>query len=472
MAVVRFRQSVRRQKLNMATAAKLRIVHPIAESRHLGLIESVVQGGRPATELEVVYASWRRCTSELLVDPASRAAPHVITESELRGFREPVSKAVVYAQEEVDRLYAIVREAGYVVLLCNTDGVAIHHRGDETKAEQFKYWGIWVGGVWSEQIEGTNGIGTCIAEQRPVLVHRDQHFRTRHTGLSCAGAPIFDPSGRLALVLDTSSMTSDQSHSLALAATTVAARGVEERLFRDSFRNVWTIAAAPFDDSSPALLLAVDTDLRIVGADRIARNAFGLDDNSLNAGILLSRIFDYSRSVFRCHQEQDVAARFTRIGTDDWWRVLTTPPLCGSRGWRSPGDVAIHSRPRISLLHSIPVEEPAPPNRGGLSPARAHRICEYINSNLSQNISLEVLAELAGLSIHHFARAFKQTVGVPPHCYVLQRRIEHAQHMLRNTELPLSEIALSAGFSDQSHLARHFRRMTGVSPSLVRWEQR
>jgi len=106
------------------------------------------------------------------------------------------------------------------------------------------------------------------------------------------------------------------------------------------------------------------------------------------------------------------------------------------------------------------------------SPARTHRICEYINSNLDQNIGLEALAEMAGLSTHHFARAFKQSVGMPPHCYVLQRRIERAQHMLVSTQLPLSEIALSAGFSDQSHLARHFRRMTGLSPSLVRMEQR
>ena len=124
------------------------------------------------------------------------------------------------------------------------------------------------------------------------------------------------------------------------------------------------------------------------------------------------------------------------------------------------------------MLRNAPIPEPTPPNRGGLSPARTQRICEYINSNLDQNLSLEALAELAGSSVHHFARAFKQSVGMPPHCYVLQRRIEHAQHMLRNTELPLSEIALSAGFSDQSHLARHFRRMTGMSPSVARWNQR
>jgi AraC-like DNA-binding protein len=275
------------------------------------------------------------------------------------------------------------------------------------------------------------------------------------------------------LVLDASSMTSNQSHTLALAATKVAARAVEERLFREWFRNVWTIAAVPSDDSGPALLLAVDSDLRIVGADRVARTTFALDDERLSGGVPLSTAFDHDRSVFRCNREQDVAARFTRVGTDEWWHVLITPPLCGSRGWRSAADVAIHARPRISMLHSVPIAESSlPPNRGGLSPARTHRICEYINSNLDQNIGLEALAEMAGLSTHHFARAFKQTVGMPPHCYVLQRRIEHAQQMLRNTDLPMAEIAVSAGFSDQSHLARHFRRITGVSPSVVRWEQR
>ena len=124
------------------------------------------------------------------------------------------------------------------------------------------------------------------------------------------------------------------------------------------------------------------------------------------------------------------------------------------------------------MLRNAPMAESLPPNRGGLSPARTRRICEFINSNLDQNTSLETLAEMAGLSTYHFARAFKQTVGVAPHGYVLQRRIEHAQQMLRNTDLPMSEIALSAGFSDQSHLARHFRRLIGMSPSVVRWEQR
>jgi transcriptional regulator of acetoin/glycerol metabolism/AraC-like DNA-binding protein len=454
----------------MAAAAKIGIVPDTTESRHLAQIESVAEGRVPTKGLEEVSSSWQRCAGELLINPESRARPHIATESELRIFREPLTKTIISAQEEINRLFAIVRQEGYVVLLCNREGLAIHHRGDEAWAEAFRERGIWLGGVWSEQTEGTNGIGTCIAEQRPILVHRDQHFRTRHIDLSCATAPIFDHNGKLTLALDCSAAGPGAAHPLTLAATKVAARAVEERLFREFFWNVWTIAAVPSDDSQPALLLAVDSDLRILGADRTARILLGLDDDRLNRGAPLSEIFDYDRSAFRCRQEQDVPARLTSKDAQAW-HALITPPRCGSRGGCSSAELAIHSRSRITILHNVPLPEPAPEMRGGLSPVRTQRICEYIASNLEQNIRLETLAEMAGLSVQHFSRAFKQSVGMPPHCYILQRRIERAQHMLRNTRRPLSEIALSSGFSDQSHLARHFRRLTGLPPSALRWAQ-
>ena len=132
----------------------------------------------------------------------------MVTPGELRVSTEPVAGVIALAREEIDRLYAIVRQEGYVVLLCNKDGVAIHHRGDESRADDFKRWGIWLGGVWSEQVEGTNGIGTCVAEERPVLVHCGQHYRSRHGQLTCAGAPIFDPLGKLTGVLDVSAVAS------------------------------------------------------------------------------------------------------------------------------------------------------------------------------------------------------------------------------------------------------------------------
>jgi transcriptional regulator GlxA family with amidase domain len=99
-------------------------------------------------------------------------------------------------------------------------------------------------------------------------------------------------------------------------------------------------------------------------------------------------------------------------------------------------------------------------------------VCEYIERHLDEKMRLDGLATVAGLSTDHFARAFHQSVGVPPHTYLLRRRLEHVEHMLRETHAPLSEIALATGFSDQSHLARHFRRWSGMSPRQVRWTER
>jgi transcriptional regulator of acetoin/glycerol metabolism len=426
------------------------------------------------SQFEEIVDSWRRCLVDHHVDAKSCSKPHIVTHRELSVSREPLDKLLIQAQDEIDRLYAVVRQQAYVVLLCNRDGVAVHHRGEEARAEEFKRWGIWVGGVWSEQIEGTNGIGTCIADQRPVLVHCSQHYRSRHTQLSCAGAPIFDPHGQLLAVLDVSKVNREgenQPFPLVLDATVVSARAIEERMFREHFRHTWTIAAAPSDDDKSALLLAVDEHQRILGADRIAREVFALSDESLAGGVPLSMVFDYDSGLFRRNNEQDIPVHFVSAGGDGRrWNVLATPPLSKARVARSWAELVVHSRPRINTLGHLPIAEATVPRRGGLPPALARRVCDYIETHFDRRISLDSLAAMTGLSRDHFARAFHQSVGMPPHSYLLRRRLDHVEQMLRETQLPLSQIAQATGFSDQSHLARHFRRQTGMSPSHARWK--
>jgi transcriptional regulator of acetoin/glycerol metabolism len=453
-------------------AADLHRIDPLAaQSRH---VESAVAAESPVPTDSETVLSWRRCIGDYHVDPASSARPHIITQTELTLFKEPVSDVLLYAREEIDRLYAIVRQEDYVVLLCNREGIAIQHRGDETKAEEFKRWGIWLGGVWSEQVEGTNGIGTAIVEQRPVLVHCGQHFRTRHANLSCAGAPIFDAENKLIAVLDASRIDlgrSDRTHGLVLAAVTASVRAIEERLFRHSFRRTWTIAAAPPLTSGAGLLLAVDDDQRVVGADRTARELLSLNEKELLSGKSLSAFFHYDRSLFRRGDEQDSSAQWIRVDSQSAWNALITPPLRTSQELRNSEYAMIHSRPRLSRLENLPAETIPTPSRGGLSPAVARRVCDYIEGHLDEKIRLDGLAALAGLSTDHFARAFHQSVGAPPHTYLLRRRLEHVERMLKDTHTPLSEIAQATGFSDQSHLARHFRRWAGMSPRAVRWSE-
>jgi AraC-like DNA-binding protein len=97
---------------------------------------------------------------------------------------------------------------------------------------------------------------------------------------------------------------------------------------------------------------------------------------------------------------------------------------------------------------------------------------EYIDANLEANVGLDALSKVAELSRCHFARAFKQSVGTTPHNFLMHRRFCKAVDFIADTDLPLAEIALAAGFSDQSHFSRRFRQYLGASPSAFRRSQR
>ncbi len=96
------------------------------------------------------------------------------------------------------------------------------------------------------------------------------------------------------------------------------------------------------------------------------------------------------------------------------------------------------------------------------------RLIEFVEENLDRDLSLEAMAEEVEISPLYLPRAFKSAVGQSPHQYVLARRIERARELLRDTDLPIVDVALSSGFSSQSHLSNWFLRMVGVSPATYR----
>jgi AraC-like DNA-binding protein/PAS domain-containing protein len=409
------------------------------------------------------------------VNPFSSEAPRILTAHELKDLCDPLEQLIFSAQDEIDRLYRLVRDAGYTVLLCNTRGVAIEHRGDDQDANRFRYWGTWLGGVWPEAIEGTNGIGTCIAEERPVTIHRSQHFRMRHLNLSCSAAPIFSVDGSLMAVVDVSAIDpelSERAHALTGALTVTAARAIEERFFRERFRRNWIVALSLPEESIPGGLLAVDGDQRIVGANRAARRRVLLGGHRLQTGVSLWSVFERHLAPFRRKDGADVPTRLVIAGSADACPAFVTPPAGNSGAGRSATSVALHARPRLDVLGSMKQPAPAPLVRGGLPAGAMRRVREYVEARLSESIDLAAMAAVAGLSVFHFAREFKQSTGVTPHHYLVQTRVERAQDMLARTNLSLSEIALAVGFADQSHLARRFRQFLGTAPREFRRSQR
>jgi AraC family transcriptional regulator len=105
---------------------------------------------------------------------------------------------------------------------------------------------------------------------------------------------------------------------------------------------------------------------------------------------------------------------------------------------------------------------------GGLSKRKLKHVLEYIEDNLGSDLSLGEIAGVAGLSISHCKVLFRQSLGLPVHQYLIRRRVERAVVLLRQDKLSISQVALESGFSHQSHLAMHMRRLLGVSPKELK----
>ncbi len=248
---------------------------------HADRVLKAISGGEAASS--AVAASWRRSGHLHALDPANRAPSVRLPGAEMAVARERLGRLLSAAQSSLDRLLLAVGGVGCSVLLADTNGVVVERRGASCDDKTFEEWGLWTGAVWSEKFEGTNGIGTCLFEQRAVTIDRDQHFFARNVLLTCTTAPIYNERGELAAALDVSSCRADLTEGFAkLIATAVsdAARAIEAENFRLAFPRARILLAPAGERAGPAML-AVDRDDLVVGATRAARLALGIDAQSL-----------------------------------------------------------------------------------------------------------------------------------------------------------------------------------------------
>ena len=125
------------------------------------------------------------------------------------------------------------------------------------------------------------------------------------------------------------------------------------------------------------------------------------------------------------------------------------------------------------IRHILAPRRPRRGPDGALPRGRLRAVLEYIEEHLDASPTLEQMAAVARLSAYHFARQFKAATGLPPHGYVIARRVERAKQFLQvGGDLSLAEVAALAGFSDQSQFSRHFKRLIGVTPGQFRMSAR
>jgi transcriptional regulator of acetoin/glycerol metabolism len=272
------------------------------ESQHAATVAGFVRGGLAmAAQTQVstaIGASWRRCMIDYSLDPGLAQAPFVLDSHTLKEYRGRHEHLIQVASAEIDWLYDHIAMSGCALLLTDAGGIVLYEKADPTILETFRTAGLQLGADWSELRQGTNGMGTCIAENRPIIVHRDEHFRACHIALSCTAAPIHDPDGSLVAVLDASTLNAQgtreaQTHVMALVH--LSAKLIEKCLFLRHFQrsSVLRFHARPeFVNLQHDGALALASDATVIAADEMALRLLGVGQRRELIGRRVDEIFD------------------------------------------------------------------------------------------------------------------------------------------------------------------------------------
>jgi transcriptional regulator of acetoin/glycerol metabolism len=268
---------------------------------HVNRVRSVVQSrhGRERTgSANRITQSWIRCLDEYRLDPGTCAEPEVVPPSELLERQERLADVQAVAKVEMANLYQQLAGSGYAIMLTDREGVLLNYFGDPAFTHAASKTGLMPGAVWSERAQGTNGMGTCLFERRPVTVHQDEHYLSRNIGLSCAAAPIFDHDGELVGVLDASGESRlAQQHTLALVSMSV--QMIENRVFLHQFRHDYILRfhnRPEFVGTLSEGAIALSVTGKVLAATRCALFQLGIADRASIIGRDITELFNISFS--------------------------------------------------------------------------------------------------------------------------------------------------------------------------------
>ncbi|TRX73117.1 sigma-54-dependent Fis family transcriptional regulator [Pseudomonas mangiferae] len=325
------------------------------ERRHAQQVLTVAQGRTVGTAVDPSIArSWRRCLEQYRLDPALPVAPAVLESARMRERREPLRDMLEIAGGELHSLHRQLAGRDHAVLLTDARGVILDCVTHEAERRTFERAGLWLGADWSEACEGTNGIGTCLAERQVLTIHQAEHFRSCHTGLTCSASPVFDPHGDLLAVLDVSSARSrvsrqSQFHTLSLVS--LSARAIETRYFLRRYEHDWLLRFHPQPDGLGLLsegLLAFDGEGRVLALNAGALAQLGCERETV-LGRLLEDLFDT--------RLDDLLGRATPQPASVW-------PLHTRSGQRLHAQLRGRARPvaaaPIASAAPVPPQPPAP----------------------------------------------------------------------------------------------------------------
>lgn len=251
-----------------------------AAKKHSEMVSNKIIATSPAHS--TITASWRRSLLHYGLTPDQSTKVRQLSPIELREAKQNMDLLLHVSKPILMHLFQSIGQSGFCVILTDMNSVILHRIANSADDASFKEWGLNAGAVWSEVKQGTNGIGTCAIEERPVLIHKDQHFKYSNIGMTCMGAPIFDINGDIMAVLDVISARNDMARDIAQVVISLVcdiANRIEAEFFRASFTGSQIVVADGYCQSGTPLL-ASDQDDLVIGANRAARRMLSLQNET------------------------------------------------------------------------------------------------------------------------------------------------------------------------------------------------
>lgn len=262
----------------------------MSESGHIDRVLAAARGSASIRDASgdsaVVVRSWQRCVATYGLEPHHTPPPSILTQTELKSFRSQSDELIAVASGEVERLFSRIVPGDYIVLLTDAAGITIDFRCPAGQREAARRDGLYLGAIWAEAEQGTNGVGTCLHEYRPLSIVMDDHFSTRNTGLTCTVAPILGAGGKVVGILDVSTArpTDHRGQAVLRQMVTAAAQRIENLAFARRHAGRLLVRLSPdagFADAATELRLALNPDGRVAEAAGAAARLLSPDGGTL-----------------------------------------------------------------------------------------------------------------------------------------------------------------------------------------------
>ncbi|MEJ2620220.1 MAG: sigma-54-dependent Fis family transcriptional regulator [Candidatus Thiodiazotropha sp.] len=270
---------------------------------HEELVRAALSGSHLVQSSEIddiTLRSWRRCTEEHGLDPGTSPDPVIINRQDLRERLHKYERLLDIARVEMTDLYQQLAGSGHAIMLTDKDGILLNFIGDPQFTDAAAHAGMQLGAVWSESVQGTNGMGTCLIEQKPLVIHKQSHFFARNASLTCSAAPIFDPHGEILAVLDASSESKmAQQHTMVLL--NMSAQVIENRVFFCAMKEAFVLR---FHSRSEFI--------STLGEGAIAFNAEG-EIQAINRSAMFQLNLDSPQEIVGHHIQQHFTTSLTLL---------------------------------------------------------------------------------------------------------------------------------------------------------------